>query len=158
MNLAVALNSDCTNCQTLAAAYQTVTQNDTRVQITGAGRQEIAQLRQDLNTLRTRDLTIEQIAAEADRIAGEFSTVLETEVVSIGPADRPSGVTASQTPSGTGSGQPGTSPSTGSSTPSGSASTGEPSTTTEPATPTSAPSSTTDAGTSAPAGTPSPSR
>lgn len=84
VNLALAVNTECTNCQTLAAAYQYVTSTDGRVRITGEGRQTIASLRQELNTLRTRDLSLAQIAAEVDRIAGEFYTVLKTQVVPIG--------------------------------------------------------------------------
>lgn len=107
VNLAVALNSNCTNCQTLAAAYQKVTQNDTRVRITGTGRQKIAELRRELNTLRTRDLTLEEIAAEADRIAGEFFDVLENEVLPIGrPADGSSSESSSPTDANTGAATP----------------------------------------------------
>ena len=84
VNLAIALNSDCSGCQTLAAAYQYVTQNDTRVRITGDGRRTVASLRQELNTLRVRDLTLEEVAAEVDRIAGAFYEVLMNEVVPIG--------------------------------------------------------------------------
>lgn len=101
VNLAIALNSNCTNCQTLAAAYQKVTQNDTRVRITGEGRQKIAQLRRELNTLRTRDLTLEEIAAEADRIAGEFFDVLENEVLPVGrPADASSAASSTSSTAG----------------------------------------------------------
>lgn len=84
VNLAIAVNSECTGCETLAAAYQYVTQNDTRVLITPEGRQTVASLRQQLNTLRLRDLSLEEVAAEADRIAMEFYDVLVNEVVPIG--------------------------------------------------------------------------
>lgn len=84
VNVALAMNTECSNCQTLAAAYQYVTSTDGRVRITGEGRRTIAALRQQLNTLRTQDLPIAQIAAEVDRIAGEFYTVLKTQVVPIG--------------------------------------------------------------------------
>ncbi len=84
VNLAIALNSDCSGCKTLAAAYQYVTQNDTRMRITGQGRQTIASLRQQLNTLRQQDLTPQQVLAEVDRIAMEFYAVLKNEVVPIG--------------------------------------------------------------------------
>lgn len=88
VNLALALNTECDNCQTLAAAYQYVTAEDSRVRITGEGRRTIAALRQQLNTLRTSGLGILEVAAEVDRIAGEFYTVLRDEVVPIG---RPQG-------------------------------------------------------------------
>lgn len=86
VNLAIALNTDCDNCQTLAAAYQTVTQHDTRVRITGDGRRQIAELRRDLQTLRTQDLDIYGILAEADRIAAEFFRVLQEETLPVGPS------------------------------------------------------------------------
>ncbi|MGA8210962.1 MAG: hypothetical protein WB798_12490 [Nocardioidaceae bacterium] len=57
---------------------------DSRVRLTGAGRRTIAHLRQQLNGLRTSDLGIEAVKAEADRIAGEFAQVLRTEVTPVG--------------------------------------------------------------------------
>ncbi len=81
VNITIALNTDCSGCQTLAAAYQYVTQDYSRVRITGEGRQTIAMLRQQLNTLRRQDLelktlrqqdlTLEQVAAKVDHIALE---------------------------------------------------------------------------------------
>lgn len=105
VNLALALNTDCSGCQTLAAAYQYVTQNDTRVRITGTGRQQVASLRQQLNTLRLQGLSLEEVAAEADRIAMEFYAVLVNEVVPIG---NPSGEfpTPVATSTGTASAEP----------------------------------------------------
>ena len=84
VNLALAYNTECDNCQTLAAAYQYVTSVDSRVRITGDGRRTIASLRQELNTLRNSGLDIIAVAAEVDRIAAEFYQVLKTEVVPIG--------------------------------------------------------------------------
>ncbi len=113
VNEALALNVDCNNCQTLAAAYQSVISTDGKVRMTGDGRRQIAQLRQQLESLRTSGLAIDRVAAEVDRIAGEFRKVLQTEVVPIGrpqpaaptgtsgPADSPSPSTSpSPTPSG----------------------------------------------------------
>lgn len=87
VNIAIALNTECTNCQTLAATYQYVTQNDSRVRITGEGRQTIAMLRQELNKLPQSDLTFEEVIATVDRIAGEFYAVLLNEVVPIGKVE-----------------------------------------------------------------------
>ncbi|MEX2291945.1 MAG: hypothetical protein WD794_16660 [Mycobacteriales bacterium] len=85
VNLALAVNSDCSNCQTLAYAYQNLQTVDGKVRLTGAGRRGIASLRQQLNTLRNSGLDILQVKAEVDRIAGEFAGILDTEVVPIGP-------------------------------------------------------------------------
>jgi putative peptide zinc metalloprotease protein len=84
-NIALAINTDCTNCQTLATAYQQVVQYDTRVRITGAGRQEIAAIRQDLQSLRNSGLDILSIQRRVDEDAGRFLAVLRNEVVPVGP-------------------------------------------------------------------------
>lgn len=87
-NLALAINSDCTNCQTLASAYQHIVQNDTRVRISGAGRREIAAIRAELQSLRTSGLDIFTIQQRVDEAAARFIHVLENEVYPIGrPAD-----------------------------------------------------------------------
>ena len=83
-NLALAINTDCTNCQTLATAYQQVVQYDTRVRITAAGRQEIAAIRQDLQSLRNSGLDILAIQRRVDEDAGRFLAVLKNEVVPLG--------------------------------------------------------------------------
>jgi putative peptide zinc metalloprotease protein len=83
-NIALAINSDCTNCQTLATAYQQVVQYDTKVRITGAGRREIADIRQDLNSLRNSGLDILAIQKRVDTDAGRFLAVLQNDVVPVG--------------------------------------------------------------------------
>lgn len=83
-NIALAINSDCSNCQTLATAYQDVVQYDTRVRITGAGRQEIAAIRKDLESLRTSGLDIFSIQQRVNDDAGRFLTVLRNDVVPVG--------------------------------------------------------------------------
>ncbi|MGH9263907.1 MAG: hypothetical protein ACRD1D_04380 [Acidimicrobiales bacterium] len=84
VNLALAINSDCTNCQTLASAYQLIVQNDTRVRISGAGRREIADIRQELQMLRTSELDITAIQQIVDEAAARFLHVLQKEVYPIG--------------------------------------------------------------------------
>lgn len=93
-NIALAINSECSNCQTLASAYQDVVQNDTRVRITGAGRQEIARIRHDLESLRNSGLDIVAIQQRVNADAGRFLAVLQNEVVPIG---KPSPTTTSTT-------------------------------------------------------------
>lgn len=110
VNIALALNTDCTNCQTLAAAYQTVIGTDGKVRITGDGRKSIADLRRQLHDLRKSGLSIGEIAAEVDRIAGEFTTVLRTQVVPIGSERRQPAATASaDRPASTATAEPSTS-------------------------------------------------
>jgi putative peptide zinc metalloprotease protein len=83
-NVALAFNTDCSNCQTLATAYQDVVQYDTRVRITGAGRQEIASIRKDLESLRNSGLDIVAMQQRVNDDAGRFLTVLRNEVVPVG--------------------------------------------------------------------------
>jgi putative peptide zinc metalloprotease protein len=97
-NLALAINSECTNCQTLASAYQSVVQYDNRVRITGAGRREIADIRQDLNSLRNSGLDILAIQKRVDEDAGRFLAVLRNEVVPVGKPAASTTTTATSAP------------------------------------------------------------
>ena len=117
-NLALAYNVNCTNCATLAAAYQMEQQYFQRCRITGAGRVEIARIRRDLEAIR-RDhtLTLQQIDARVQADAGALLQVLRTEVVPLGRAGAPTSAataraTASATPDTT---TPGTASATSSS-------------------------------------------
>ncbi|HEX3622182.1 MAG TPA: hypothetical protein VHT97_07700 [Acidimicrobiales bacterium] len=98
-NVALALNSDCTNCQTLASAYQDVVQNDTRVRITGAGRKEIADIRQDLDSLKKSGLDIVAIQQRVNTDAGRFLAVLQNDVVPIGKGAKATTASSSTTTS-----------------------------------------------------------
>ena len=60
-NVALAYNENCTNCATLAAAYQEEAQYSNRMRITGAGRQEIAAIRLDLESIRNDNLSLAEI-------------------------------------------------------------------------------------------------
>ncbi|MDQ1705232.1 MAG: putative peptide zinc metalloprotease protein [Frankiaceae bacterium] len=87
-NLALAYNQNCTNCQTLAEAYQQIVPASGKVRITGAGRQEIAAVRHDVEMIRHDSLTLAQIDARVDGDAARLLAVLRNDVVPIGkPAD-----------------------------------------------------------------------
>lgn len=132
-NLALAVNSGCTNCATLAAAYQDVVQNDTRVRISGAGRREIAAIRKDLESLRTSDLDILAIRDRANDDAARFLQVLQNDVYPVGRprlADAPPATTTTAPASTAGSTTTTASPAT-----SAPATTAAPSTTTTTASP-----------------------
>lgn len=113
-NLALAYNQDCSGCVAFADAYQQVVQVSTRVRITGEGRRKVAAIRQDLNSLRTSDLSYEQIR---DRVAAAhqaFADVLRNEIVPVGNVKEPAPTDAadiSDAPSGTGGGSPAPAPS-----------------------------------------------
>lgn len=93
-NYALAINSGCTECETLARAYQTVVQTDGRVRITGQGRRQIADIRTDLLSLKNSGLDIVTIYQRANNAAARFRQVLQTEVVPIGrPSEAPPSTT-----------------------------------------------------------------
>lgn len=134
-NIALALNSGCTSCQTLASAYQYIVQNDTRVRISGAGRQEIADVRAGLQSLRHSGLDIFAVQAQVDEYAGRLLSVLQNEVYPIG---RPAAATTTTAALAAGANSTTTtsgpvsnaSPTTTSSTPLTSTTTSSPTTTT----------------------------
>lgn len=84
-NIALAINTNCTNCQTLASAYQDIVQNNTRVRISGAGRVEIAAIRRDLESLRNSGLDIFAVQQRVNDDAGRFLAVLRNDVIPVGP-------------------------------------------------------------------------
>lgn len=90
-NLALAANVDCSGCTAFADAYQKVVQSSTRVRITGAGRREVARIRQDLNTLRTSNLTLEDLRARVAADEQAFAAVLTNDVVPVGHSSEPAG-------------------------------------------------------------------
>jgi putative peptide zinc metalloprotease protein len=99
-NIALAINSGCTSCQTLASAYQHIVQNDTRVRISGEGRREIAAVRAGLQSLRPSGLDIFAIQAAVDEYAARLVHVLNNEVYPIGRPPAPS-TTTTATPGST---------------------------------------------------------
>ncbi len=87
-NLAVALNEDCTECQTLASAYQFVFGNGEELRFTADGRKQIADIRKRFLALRKSGLTTDEIKAQADALAQELRGVLVNEVTVRGNADK----------------------------------------------------------------------
>jgi putative peptide zinc metalloprotease protein len=83
-NLALAYNVNCSGCTTVAEAYQAVVATSTRVRITGSGRREIAAVRQELERLRTQDLSYDDLVARVAALEARFAAVLRTEVVPLG--------------------------------------------------------------------------
>lgn len=90
-NLALAYNENCTNCATLAAAYQEEVQSTNRVRITGEGRQRIAGIRLDLESIRHSDLTLEEIDAKVNADAATLLDVLRTDVLPVGNPNNTTG-------------------------------------------------------------------
>jgi putative peptide zinc metalloprotease protein len=85
-NLAIAMNVDCSACQTLASAYQLYLQTGGPAHFTADGNRQIAQIRRELEAIRHAGLTIWEIQADVDRLANELLAVLQNELVAAGRA------------------------------------------------------------------------
>ena len=83
-NLAVAINESCSLCTTYAGAYQFVFGNGGRVRFTGAGRNELSEIRKQLRQLEGEDLTDAELSSRVDELATRVRTVIATEVVPAG--------------------------------------------------------------------------
>jgi putative peptide zinc metalloprotease protein len=89
-NVAVAINYECSECETLAAAYQYVYGEGSPVRFTAEGNRKLAELRRRLQELRRRDdLTLEQLAQEIAQIAAEVAAVVDEELVPAGQEGAP---------------------------------------------------------------------
>jgi hypothetical protein len=80
-NVAVALNEQCTLCETFAGAYQFVLGVDGPVRFTDEGRRELAAIRRELLALRAAELGPADLAArvsvQIDRLRGVLATQLQ---------------------------------------------------------------------------------
>lgn len=102
-NLAIAMNFQCTSCQTLASAYQFVLGTDGNVHFSAEGNQAIAEIRRALRDVLRSDLSIAEIQAQLDKLAGDLRTVLSEELIASGPPE----ATAEEIPAGGASPAPG---------------------------------------------------
>jgi putative peptide zinc metalloprotease protein len=97
-NLAMAINYECTLCDTLASAYQFVFGLSGPVRFTQDGRKQISDIRKQLKDLRDSGLTGPEIQTRTDALAEQLRNVLATEVVPVGPEDKePGDVTPDET-------------------------------------------------------------
>ena len=83
-NVAVAVNENCTDCDTLASAYQKVLNTGGPVHFTAEGNRRIAELRQRYQELRNSGYSIEEIQTQFDEIWAELNDILATELVPSG--------------------------------------------------------------------------
>lgn len=86
-NYAIALNFECTDCETLASAYQFVMGTDGNVHFTSDGNRALSEIRRAIHELARSDLAIEEIQGELDLLAADLRTVLAEELVASGPPD-----------------------------------------------------------------------
>jgi putative peptide zinc metalloprotease protein len=107
-NLALALNYECSMCETLASAYQFVMTTGGQVRFTAEGNQALAEIRRALHELSTSELSITEIQAELDELKLTLAGILANELIAAGPAaDSP---TAPPTSSPSTASSPSTSP------------------------------------------------
>jgi hypothetical protein len=83
-NLALAMNVECSFCQTLASAYQFLLETNGPVHLTADGNHEVARIRRELEGIRREGLSIWEIQARVDGLANELAAVLATELVAAG--------------------------------------------------------------------------
>jgi putative peptide zinc metalloprotease protein len=83
-NYAFAVNDQCTNCETLAEAYQFVIFTDGPVYFTQQGSDEITQIRHDMRDAAHSDASLDDIRARLDSDASELQTVLQEQLVESG--------------------------------------------------------------------------
>jgi len=80
-NTAEAVNFECTECTVVAEARQFVRVIPDPVRFTGEGRAVLADVREDLETLETQNLPIDQLHQAVETEEGRVLDVLRTELV-----------------------------------------------------------------------------
>ncbi|MEY2451017.1 MAG: putative peptide zinc metalloprotease protein [Acidimicrobiaceae bacterium] len=86
-NAAVAVNANCSFCDTLATAYQFVVQTSVPVRFTHEGKRRLHDIWKALKALEKSGLTGAEIQARVDELMQQLAVVLATEVEPI-PGDR----------------------------------------------------------------------
>lgn len=84
-NLALAMNVECSSCDTLAGAYQWVLGTGGIVRLTDEGQRRLAEIRRSLYELRRQGLSVTEIQARVDMLADELEQVLAEELVAVQP-------------------------------------------------------------------------
>jgi putative peptide zinc metalloprotease protein len=79
-NAAVAVNTECSFCDTLATAYQFVVQTSVPVRFTAAGKHHLHDIWKALKDLEKSGLTGAEIQARVDELMQQLAVVLATEV------------------------------------------------------------------------------
>jgi hypothetical protein len=113
VNEAWAVNYACTNCQTLADAYQFTITTGGQVHLTPDGNRDIAQIRRELEAIAHSNMSLTDTVTAVQGIADQLQQVLATDVVPSGRSGQqqqsPAAASPATSPSGTAS--PATSPS-----------------------------------------------
>jgi putative peptide zinc metalloprotease protein len=85
-NIALAINEECSSCNTLASAYQYVLTTGGPVHFDADGNRELASIRQDFRDLvkRSEDMDLADIQADADGLVERLYAVVDGHLVSAG--------------------------------------------------------------------------
>ena len=102
-NLAWAENYMCQDCASFAAAYQYLLTTGGPVRFTPEGNQEIARIRQELESLRHANLTLDELLARVKQLEQEMNQVIATQLVPAGNAAASPSPTPNATPAGSAS-------------------------------------------------------
>jgi putative peptide zinc metalloprotease protein len=86
-NVAIAINENCTACETLASAYQFVLGTGGVVRLTKEGRMQINAIRKALRELGKGGLSIEEIQARVAVLYGRLKQVFTTQLELVEPKD-----------------------------------------------------------------------
>jgi putative peptide zinc metalloprotease protein len=79
-NVAIAVNDQCSFCDTLASAYQFVVQSSVPVQLTHEGKKELHDIFKALQDLDGSGLDSFALQAEIDKLMAQLANVLATQV------------------------------------------------------------------------------
>jgi putative peptide zinc metalloprotease protein len=80
-NVAVAVNENCTACETFAAAYQFVITGGTELEFTKEGKKELKRIVREIRRLNDPDLSLEEIRTRLDALIARLRVVLKTQLV-----------------------------------------------------------------------------
>ena len=84
-NVAIAINQECTACNTFASAYQFVITTDGPVHFTDEGYKLLADLKKRIRDLLEAGLPLDQLDAQLDALMDELAAILRDHLVSAGP-------------------------------------------------------------------------
>jgi len=87
INLAYALNDNCSFCATFTYAYQIVRGTNGPVLFTGTGRSQIEAINKQIRGLKKEALTPDDLNARLDGYVGQMKSILDTELVPRGPGE-----------------------------------------------------------------------
>jgi hypothetical protein len=87
VNVAEAVNTECTECQVVAEARQFVRVIDEPVKFTAGGRAELGDVKRDLAALEAQDLPIDQLHLAVEQQEARVRQVLATELVTTADPD-----------------------------------------------------------------------